>query len=371
VGVARRDLYEVLGVPRDADAARIKRAYRELALKYHPDQNPSDPAAEAAFKEVSAAYTILSDPDKRERYDRRGFAGVDGAVPDLGAFTELFEGLFGDLFGSRKEKRRGRDLRYTLELDLEEAALGVKKTIVFPTRERCGECGGTGARGGERGRKPCGTCHGKGEIKVQQGFFGVKKCCPSCGGAGYTIVESCPRCGGDGTVEVQRSYEVTIPPAMFDGSVRRVAGEGEPGKNGAPSGDLHVFVKVRPHPLLTREGEVIAVEVPIDLGTASLGGTVSVPTLEGTADMKVPPGTQSGAVFRLRGKGMRSAAGGRGDLHVRVSVEVPQSLDDRQRDLLSQLVTALGPAQRPAVEKYTEQLRALEVARPDRRAKGT
>ena len=362
----RRDLYEVLGVPRDADPPRIKRAYRELALKFHPDQNPHDPAAEASFKEVSAAYAILSDATLRERYDRRGFAGVDGGpAPDLGAFTELFEGVFGDLFGRRKERRAGRDLRYTLELDLEEAALGVTKTITFPTRERCGECAGTGARGGERGRRPCATCHGKGEIKVQQGFFGVKKACPTCGGGGYTILEACPRCGGDGSIEVQRTFEVTIPAGMFDGSVRRVPGEGEPGRDGAPNGDLHVFVKVRPHPLFRREGEVIACDVPVRLATAALGGAVDVPTLEGTAEMKIPPGTQSGAIFRLRGKGGR-VGGGRGDLHVRLVVEVPQALEARQRELVQQLDAALGTAQQPEVDKYAAQLAVLGAQRTKR-----
>ena len=362
----RRDLYEVLGVPRDADAARIKRAYRELALKYHPDQNPDDPAAEAVFKEVSAAYTILSDPAQRERYDRRGFAGFDGALPDLGAFTELFEGVFGDLFGRRKERRQGRDLRYTLELELEEAALGVRKTITFPSRERCGECAGTGARGGERGRRACASCQGKGEIKVQQGFFGVKKRCPTCAGNGYTILEVCSRCSGDGTVEVQRNYEVAIPAGMYDGSVRRVAGEGEPGKNGAPNGDLHVFVKVRPHPLLRREGEIISCDVPVSLATAALGGAVEVPTLEGIVEMKIPPGTQPGAIFRLRGKGAKAGsagAGGRGDLHVRVVVDVPRGLDGRQVDLLRAFDAALGEKQTSEIGNYLERLREIRSRR--------
>jgi len=360
----RRDYYDVLGVSRDADTARIKRAYRDLALKHHPDQNPNDPAAEAAFKAVSEAYTVLSDAQKRERYDRRGFAGVDGGpIPDIGAFTELFEGAFGDLFGRRKERRQGRDLRYTLELELEEAALGIKKTITFPTRERCDECAGTGARGGERGRRACSTCHGKGEIKAQQGFFGVTKRCPTCGGSGYTILENCTKCGGDGSVELQRSFEVTIPAGMFDGSVRRVAGEGEPGRNGAPAGDLHVIVKVRPHPLFRREGETITCDVPVSLTIAALGGAVDVPTLEGVAEMKIPAGTQSGAVFRLRGKGPKTQTGARGDLHMRVVVEVPQELDDAQKALVTELALALRPTQRPEEAKYTVRLDALRSRR--------
>lgn len=363
----RRDFYEVLGVPRDADAARIKRAYRELALKYHPDQNAHDTSAETAFKEVSEAYTVLSDPDKRERYDRRGFAGVDGGpAPDLGAFTELFEGLFGNLFGKRQAKRergRGRDLRYTVELDFEEAALGVQKTITFPALDRCGSCGGTGAQGGEAGRRACTTCHGKGEIKVAQGFFGVSKRCPTCGGGGYIILEACPVCRGDGTVAVERAFDVSIPPGSFDGSQKRIASEGEPGKNGGAAGDLHVIVKLRPHPLFKREGDVVSCEVPIALGVAALGGVVEVPTLEGTAEMKIPAGTQPGAVFRLRGKGMRLSSG-RGDLHVRALVEVPVALDDAQRELARAFAESLTPAQRPELVRYKEQLAALRARRP-------
>ncbi len=355
-------------MPRDADAARIKRAYRELALKFHPDQNADSSTAEAAFKEVSAAYTVLSDPELRERYDRRGFAGVDGGpAADLGAFTELFEGLFGDLFGKRRERGRGRDLRYTLELDLEEAALGAKKTITFATRTPCGECAGTGALGGERGRRRCATCGGKGEMRMQQGFFGVTKRCPTCGGGGYTILEACPRCAGDGTLAIDRAFEVTVPPGATDGSTRRLAGEGEPGRNGGPNGDLHVIVKVREHPLLRREGDVVSCEVPVGLSTAALGGTIEVPTLEGVAEVKVPAGTQPGTVLRLRGKGPRLAAGARGDLHVRILVEVPPAtppLTARQRDLVAELDAALGPDQRPAEAAYRERLAALRSRRP-------
>jgi molecular chaperone DnaJ len=362
----RRDYYEVLGVPRDADAARLKRAYRELALKFHPDQNADDPKAEASFKEVSEAYTVLSDSASRERYDRRGFAGVEGGpVPDLGAFTELFDNLFGDLFGNKKRDRgKGRDLRYTLELEFEEAALGAKKTITFPGRERCGECSGTGARGGEAGRRTCVTCHGKGELKVAQGFFGVTKRCPTCGGGGYTVLELCPRCEGDGTVEVERAFDVQIQAGSFDGSTKRITGEGEPGRNGGASGDLHVLVKLKPHPLFRREGDVVSCEVPIAFTVAALGGMVEVPTLEGTAEMKVPPGTQSGAYFRLRGKGMKLANGTRGDLHVRALVEVPHALDDAQRALAEKLDQTLTAAQRPELERYKERLAALRARRP-------
>ncbi|HEX9102735.1 MAG TPA: DnaJ domain-containing protein, partial [Polyangia bacterium] len=239
--MARRDYYEVLGVPRDVDAAVLKRAYRELALKYHPDQNPGNPDAEAHFKEVSEAYTVLSDPDSRAKYDRGGFGafgGAGGVGVDIGGFTDLFESLFGDLFGKKKPtgKMPGRDLRYTLELSFEEAALGVEKTIQFPAPVECGTCKGTGAKGGEAGMRTCGTCGGKGETKVQQGFFSLSKKCPTCAGEGRVVAEACEVCKGAGTVEKEREFEVTIPADTEDGTTRRVAGQGEPGRRGGPPG---------------------------------------------------------------------------------------------------------------------------------------
>ena len=365
--MARRDLYDVLGVPRDADAPRIKRAYRELAMKFHPDQNPGDAAAEASFKEVSAAYTVLSDVDLRDKYDRRGFAGVDGQGPDLGSFTELFEGVFGDLFGRKKERERGRDLRYTVELTFEEAALGVARDINFPSRGSCSECSGTGARGGEAGRHLCSTCKGKGEIKVQQGFFGVSKRCATCGGGGHVIVERCVTCDGDGTITVERVFTVTIPAGAIDGSTRRLSGEGEPGKNGAPAGDLNVVVKLRPHLLFKREGEVITCDVAVSLSTAIVGGSVAIPTLEGQGEMKVPAGTQPGSVFRLRGKGAKTQSGARGDLHVRVQVEVPRQLDDAQRQLVRELERSLRAAQTPETARYGERLEEVRIRRAEKK----
>ena len=360
----RRDYYEVLGISRDADPARIKRAYRELALKFHPDQNPGDANAEAAFKEVSAAYTVLSDTEKRDRYDRRGFAGVEGGPgPDIGAFTELFEGVFGDLFGRKRERQRGRDLRYTLDLELEEAVIGCKRTISFPTRDRCNACSGTGAEGGERGRHTCTTCKGKGDIKVQQGFFGVAKRCPTCSGSGFVITAPCSVCTGDGTVEVERTFEVSIPPGATDGSTRHVAGEGEPGRAGAPAGDLNVVIKVKAHPLFRREGDAIACDVPVGLAVALLGGVVDVPTLEGTAEMKIPAGTQPGAVFRLRGKGGPTSGGMRGDLRIHVQVELPVTLDEAQQAELRALDTGFTAAQKPLTARYATQLAELRKRR--------
>jgi molecular chaperone DnaJ len=355
----KRDYYEVLGVARDADAATLKRAYRELALKYHPDQNPDNPDAEAHFKEVSEAYTVLSDPEQRMKYDRRGFEGVGGGVGvDVGGFTDLFESLFGDLFGKRKARSMtpGRDLRYTLELSFEEAALGVTKTIKFPAPAECTACKGTGAQGGEAGLRPCATCSGKGEIKVQQGFFSLSKRCPSCAGVGTTVAVKCETCKGTGTVDKEREFEVIIPPDTEDGATRRVAAQGEPGRRGGQPGDLNVIVRVKPHPFFRREGGVVTCEVPISVTQAALGAVIQVPTLEGRVEMRIPPGTQSGTLFRLRGKGA-GRANARGDAHVRVLIETPTALTASQRELFEKLASSLGDEQRPQQASFLQRLR--------------
>lgn len=357
----KRDYYEVLGVPRDVDAATLKRAYRELALKYHPDQNPNSPEAEARFKEVSEAYTVLSDPDKRARYDRRGFEGVGGGIGvDLGGFTELFESLFGDLFGKRKASGRqpGRDLRYTLELSFEEAALGCEKTIRFPAPVECAACKGTGAKGGEAGMRTCGTCSGKGEIKVQQGFFSLSKKCPTCAGSGRIVGEPCEVCKGAGTVEREREFTVAIPADTEDGATRRVPGQGEPGRRGGPAGDLNVIIRVRPHPIFRREGGIVTCEVPISVTEATLGSVIQVPTLDGKVEMRVPAGTQSGTLFRLRGKGA-GRAGARGDAHVRIVVETPTALTTQQRELFEQLKASLSGEQTPLQKTFVAKMREL------------
>jgi molecular chaperone DnaJ len=352
--MARRDYYEVLGVARDVDAARLKKAYRELALKYHPDQNPDDPDAESKFKEVSEAYTVLSDPEKRARYDRRGFDDGGGGVGvDLSAFTELFDSLFGDLFGRKKARAAGRDLRYTLELSFEEAALGVKKTIKFPARVECETCGGSGAKGGEAGLKTCTSCNGRGEIKMQQGFFSLNKKCLTCGGTGKVVETKCESCSGAGTVEKEREFEVSIPAGAEDGAMRRVAGQGEPGRHGGAAGDLNVIVRVKPHPFFRREGDVVVCEVPITAVQAALGGVIDVPTLDGKVEMRVPPGTQSGTIFRLRGKGLGS--GTRGDAHVRLMVETPTALSEEQRALLEKFQGTLKDEQSPARTRFLSQ----------------
>jgi molecular chaperone DnaJ len=365
--VARRDYYEVLGVRRDADAAELKRAYRELALRYHPDQNPGDPSAEASFKEVSEAYTVLSDADKRLRYDRRGF-DVNAEGVDLSAFTELFDSLFGDLFGRRKKpKTAGRDLRYTLELSFEDACLGTRRTIRFPSRAECPDCEGSGAKGGKAGLAPCSGCAGRGEIKVQQGFFTLSKRCPTCGGSGQRVLEKCARCRGEGTVEVDREFEVTLPAGVEDGSTRRVAGQGEPGRHGGAAGDLNVIVRVRPHPFFRKEGGVIVCDVPVSFADAVLGAVIDVPTLDGKVEMRVPPGTQSGALFRLRGKGVPTEGQKAcGDAHVRLVVETPANLTDRQRVLALELKNALKPEQTPLRQAFEAMLADREGARPSK-----
>jgi molecular chaperone DnaJ len=358
---AKRDYYEVLGVPRDVDAATLKRAYRELALKYHPDQNPDNPEAETHFKEVSEAYTVLSDSDTRAKYDRGGFGGVGGGVGvDIGGFTDLFESLFGDLFGKKKATGRmpGRDLRYTLELSFEEAALGVEKTITFPAPVECTACKGTGAKGGDAGMKTCGTCSGKGETKVQQGFFSLSKKCPTCGGTGKVIGEACEVCKGAALVEREREFTVNIPADTEDGATRRVAGQGEPGKRGGQPGDLNVIVRVRPHAIFKRENGIVTCEVPVSIAQAALGAVIQVPTLDGKVDMRVPAGTQSGTLFRLRGKGA-GKANARGDAHVRLIVETPSALDAKQRELFEQLKTTLTESQTPLQKSFATKMREI------------
>jgi molecular chaperone DnaJ len=363
---ARRDYYDVLGLPRDADPTEIKRAYRALALRYHPDQNRDDKHAEEKFKEVSEAYTVLSDPEKRARYDRLGHlglsrdaAGIDPLSVDLEAMKSLFTNLFGDLIGGRKGK--GRDLRYTLEISMAEAAHGANKTIRFPVRADCPTCQGSGARGGEAGLKVCATCTGKGDVKTGKGIFSLSRTCTVCQGVGKVVVDACPDCRGMGLTDQQREYTVSVPPGTDDGSARRISGQGEPGRRGGSPGDLNVTVKIQPHPLLRRDGALLICDLPLSFTQAALGCQIDVPTLEGRVEMKIPPGTQSGATFRLRGKGYPAAVGqtARGDLHIKVHVETPQHLHEAQRALLRHIEEKLATATYPRIEKYQEALRQL------------
>lgn len=363
-----RDYYEILGVSRDADATELKRAYRTLALRYHPDQNQNDKDAEERFKEVSAAYAVLSDSEKRMRYDRLGHVGLSPAgvgAADLGMelenVKEFFESIFGDLLGRKKGRSGGRDLRYTLEVSLREAALGATKNISFPVRGECAACHGTGGRDGEAGLRVCRTCNGKGEMRAP-GLLPIKRACVPCRGTGKEVVDPCPSCRGTGQVEQPRDFVVNLPAGSEDGSTRRLPGQGEPGRLGGGTGDLTVVLKVKPHPLLRREGALLHCDLPISFFEAALGALIEVPTLEGKVEMKIPPGTQSGAVFRLRGKGIPvpgKTSGPRGDLHVKVIVETPQTLGPHQRDLLARLAQQLPAGTHPRRQKFDEQLRVL------------
>jgi len=350
--MAKRDYYEVLGVSRDASEEDLKKAYRKLAMKLHPDRNPGDPTAEAKFKEVNEAYDVLKDPEKRAAYDRYGHAAFEGPGAGAGGFQggfggfganpfeDLFEEMFGR-FGGRGRggaSGRGADLRQEVEISLEEAFSGTKRTIRVPTAVTCEACNGTGAEGGAANVHSCPTCQGIGKVRAQQGFFLIERTCPTCGGQGRVIRNPCKMCHGAGRVQRDRTLSVTIPAGVEDGTRIRLAGEGEAGVRGAPAGDLYVDVSVRPHPIFRRDGSTILVRVPLRMTQAALGGTIEVPTIDGgKAKVTIPAGTQSGDRFRLRGKGfsvLRSAA--RGDMIVEVVVETPQNLTPRQRELLQQ-----------------------------------
>lgn len=342
-----RDYYETLGVARGASDVEIKAAYRKLAMRHHPDRNPGDRAAEDKFKEVSGAYAVLSDPDKRLRYDRFG-APDDEASPfsdgdPVARATEFFEAVFGDLFGvGRRRGVAGRDLRYTLEIDFGEAALGCEKTIRFDRAEDCAACRGTGAEGGAAGLERCARCDGQGTVRGRSGFLPTRRDCQACGGAGEVPRVRCKTCDGAGLCDKEREYLVRVPPGASDGSTQRVEGEGSPGRRGGPAGDLFVLVRVRPHPLWSRDGDVVVCEVPVSFAEAALGAEIEVPLPDGVVRMKVPPGSQSGAVFRLRGHGLPRAGGGpRADAHVRLAVETPATLPDDARKALADLAAAL------------------------------
>jgi molecular chaperone DnaJ len=353
--MAKQDYYELLGVARNASEAELKKAYRRLAMKYHPDRNPDDKTAEEKFKEAKEAYDVLSDARKRAAYDQFGHAGVDAAAAGAGAgaysgfrganFSDIFDDVFGDIFGTRAGRTptyRGADLRYDLDLSLEDAVRGSTVKIRIPTLVGCGVCGGSGAK---KGTSPvtCPTCGGDGQVRMQQGFFSIQQTCPRCRGRGSIIAEPCPTCHGRGRVQESKTLSVKIPAGVDSGDRIRLSGEGEAGEHGGPPGDLYVQVRVKPHPIFAREGNDLLCEMPIGFITAALGGEVEAPTLEGAIQLKVPAGTQTGKLFRLRGKGVRSVQGGEpGDLLCRVVVETPVDLDDRQKDLLRQFGESLG-----------------------------
>jgi molecular chaperone DnaJ len=337
-----------------------------LALRFHPDRNPGDRVAEDRFKELSTAYAILSDPDKKAHYDRFGFLG-DGN-PFVGASvasaTDFFDAIFGDLLGlGRRKGSVGRDLRYTIEIDFDDAALGCSKTIAFDRSEDCFSCHGTGAQGGAAGLMKCGRCAGEGSLRVKAGLLGGRRECPVCGGTGEIPRTPCRSCEGSGVVDRRREFDVTIPPRTTSGSTQRVPGEGSPGRRGGPAGDLHVVVRVKPHPFYSREGDVLVVELPLSISEAALGAETDVPVLDGTVRMKIPPATQSGSVFRIRGKGMPKAAGGRGDCHVRVVIETPVELGSETRELLTRVESGLPAGALPLRRAFRARVAASELAR--------
>lgn len=353
--MAKEDYYKTLGVDRNASEADIKKAYRKLAMKHHPDRNAGDKSAEEAFKNVSEAYEILSDSQKRAAYDQFGHAGVNAgaAAGARGAadFSDIFGEMFGDIFGGRSGRGGGRaqhyaqqgsDLRYDIELSLEEAIQGVSKQIRIPTFVECSICQGSGAKSGSA-PIDCGTCHGMGQVRMQQGFFAVQQTCPTCRGAGKIISDPCTKCHGQGRTQEYKTLSVHVPAGIDNGDRMRLSGEGEAGMHGGPAGDLYVQMHVRAHDIFTREGANLYCEVPISITIAALGGELDVPTLKGRVKLKVPAETQTGQVFKLRGKGVKTARGeGPGDLLCRVTVETPVHLTQQQKDLLEELNKSLA-----------------------------
>lgn len=351
--MSKRDYYEVLEVDRGINDRDLKKAYRRKAQKFHPDRNPGDAEAERQFKEAKEAYEVLSDSQKRAAYDQFGHAGVDpsmgggsGGGSGPGGFGDIFGDVFSDIFGGGRGggsqgAYRGADLRYSMELSLEEAVAGVSKNIKIPTQVKCGVCNGTGAR---KGSSPvtCGTCDGHGQVRMQQGFFSVQQTCPACHGKGTTIKDPCGSCHGSGKVQQTKTLSVKIPPGVDTGDRIRLAGEGEAGEQGGPPGDLYVEVAVKQHPIFERDGSDLYCEVPISFVMAALGGELEVPTLTGKVSLKVPKETQSGKLFRMRGKGVKPVRGGAvGDLLCRIQVETPVKLTSRQKDILRQFEETL------------------------------
>ena len=370
--MAQQDFYELLGVERDASSADLKKAYRKLAMQYHPDRNPGDADAEARFKEISQAYDVLADDEKRRAYDQYGHAAFDGSGGAGGfdfnfgsSFADVFDDLFGEFVGGGGRQRRGgvtrgADMRYNLEIDLEQAYHGTKAEIEVPTTEQCGSCSGTGA---EAGSQPvtCPTCHGHGKVRAQSGFFTIERTCPSCQGAGRVIEKPCKDCAGAGRVQHEKTLSVNVPPGVENGTRIRLAGEGEAGLRGGPPGDLYIFLSVAPHPVFRRDGAHIYCRVPIPMVTAALGGSIDVPTLEGgKVAVTVPEGTQTGRQFRLRGKGMPHMRGqGAGDMYIQTVVETPVNLTKAQKNLLREFESGGDAKTNPESEGFFQRVKEL------------
>ena len=376
--MAKRDYYEVLGVPKGASEEDIKKAYRKLAMKHHPDRNQGDGSklAEEKFKEAKEAYEMLSDAQKRAAYDQYGHAGVDpnrggagAGAEGFGGFAEAFGDIFGDMFGQQRGRAgggrqvyRGSDLSYALEITLEEAARGKDAQIRIPSWDNCETCQGTGAKPGTQ-VKTCGTCNGNGSVQMRQGFFSVQQTCPTCRGNGKVIPEPCTACHGQGKVKRQKTLEVKIP-AGIDGGMRiRSAGNGEPGTNGGPPGDLYIEIRMRKHDIFEREGDDLHCSVPISIVTAALGGEIDVPTLSGKAAIDIPEGTQTGKQFRLRGKGLKGVRSSYpGDLYCHIVVETPVKLNEQQRKLLRDLEESFkkgGSKHSPSGDSWTDRLKSF------------
>ena len=375
----KRDYYEVLGVGKGASQDDMKKAYRKLAMKYHPDKNPGDKSAEDKFKEVGEAYEVLSDPKKRQVYDQYGHAGLSGQGFGAGgggfgfggfdpfeiferAFggESIFDSLFG--FGGRRSRNasgaaRGSDLRYNLTVTLDEAASGVKKKVALTKRSTCSTCNGTGSAAGTK-KVGCVKCGGSGQVRMAQGFFSITRPCDQCGGTGVIIKDPCKKCSGSGTENSRKTISITIPPGVDVGSQLKITGEGEAGFRGGPPGNLYVVIDVEEHPIFDRHGDDLLAEVPVKFSTVALGGSVEVPTLDGKVSLKIPPGTQSSKIFRLRGKGIPNLYGyGNGDLHVRIIVETPQKLSREEKDLLKKFDDISGAKEHPLRENFLARMK--------------
>jgi len=371
---AKRDYYEVLGVTRSCSEQELKSAYRKLALQYHPDRNPNNPDAEEKFKEVSEAYAILADSEKRSVYDRYGHAGL-GGMPGQGAgfdpsvfqdFNDIFGEFFGfgDLFGGgggrrRSRAQRGADLREDLTLEFEESFFGTETKVTVRRHEACEECRGSGAAPG-KGPTTCRACQGRGQVRYQQGFFSIARTCPSCQGTGNVITDPCPKCKGDGRVLRQRTVDAKIPAGVEDGTRIRFAGAGEVGQFGGPAGDLYVVLHVKEHPFFAREGNDLHCVVPISVTQAAMGAEVRVPTMEGEHHLKVPEGTQPGTVFRIKNRGVPVLNGhGKGDLYVELRVQIPSKLTKRQRELLQELETTSKVDNQPMLRSLLDKMKEI------------
>lgn len=364
----KRDYYDVLGVSRDSGSDEVKKAYRQRALQFHPDRNPGDKGSEEKFKELNEAYSVLSDPQKREQYDAYGHAGPTGQ--GFGGFSDFhFGGVedilndffgFGTIFGGgRQRASRGADLRYNLEIAFEEAAFGSEKEIVVPRTTACAECAGSGAKKGTRPER-CAACNGRGQVSVQQGFFSMTRTCSRCRGTGEIIRERCAECAGSGTVREKRSLKVKIPAGVDNGTRLKLRGEGETGHGGGPSGDLYVVMSVREHPIFVREGEHLLCEVPITFSQAALGDDIEVPTLSGKKKLTLPAGTQAGQEFVMRGEGVAALNGHRrGNLVIRVVIDVPKKLSKRQKELLLEFQELSGESPGPISRSFFEKVKEI------------